>query len=367
MKITREGGQEAVVSAYLRWRFLMVEYCTGFGKGKAALNAVSRAAKEVVGTKSKGLIIVHSEPARDFTWPAEITKWAPDLGEYSDYKIVCYAGIANMQGSTYDWVIADECHYLTPHNELFFKGNICHSIILMTGLLPDDEVKVNIIKRLSNRRILTITLDQAIENNILNDYQIVVWNMKLTPEEWQKYLELCKMVDWATSKGNITLQEIKRGDRMRFIYTLHSKYQAAAYVRDQLRSAGRRMFIFTCSKDIANRLSAYRYYEGTGNHDFIDFKDGNIDEVASIKMIQEGANIDNVDAALVEQLNAKPLNFMQKLGRLMRLKVGMLARIHIICAYETYDASWVQKALKEANPKKIVYKDLPRSYFEHYT
>lgn len=365
MEITRKSGQQAVVNAYLHWSFLLVEYCTGFGKGKAALDAVMTRLKEQ-DTYVAGMIVVHSIPAKKHTWPNELNKWAPDIKNYSTIDIQCYPSLKNISGRMYDWCIVDECHYLTLNNEGFFKKNIFKSIILMTGLLPDDPDKIRIIKRLSNGRKLTIKLDTAIANNILNNYQIVVWNIKLTNEEWNEYLHLCKRVDSMSALDIHALTQQVRGERAQFIYNLESKYKAGCYVRDQIRKANRRMVIFTASKQIADRLSPYRYYEGTGDKDFLAFCKKEINELVSIKMIQEGANIDDLDSALMQQLNSKALNFMQKLGRFMRLHKDGLARIHILNAFQTYDDSWVRKSLSEADKSKIIYKDLPAELYQYY-
>jgi len=369
MVASRKEGQEAVSALFPRIQFLFVEYCTGFGKGRAATNAINNFVRANLrnSEKLKGLIVVHNELARDITWPKELSDSYPDIAEWSDYQIVCYASLRNMPATKWDWIISDECHYITPNNvEYYLKCNIT-SHILLTGVEPDDPEKIKILKNLSNRYKLKITLDEAVDNNLLNDYIVHIWRVTLTFDEKNKYLELCRKVDYAISQGNQFLIRNATGARMRFIYNLESKYKASCYIRDQIRKAKRRMVIFTGSKEIADRLSPYRYYEGTGTEHYNAFRNMTIDELACIKMIQEGANIDALDTALMSQINSKQLNFMQKLGRLMRLKIGEVARVHVIVAHETYDLTWALKATKALNQKKVFWHDLDAKLFKDYS
>lgn len=367
MKVTRENGQEAVITAYQRYLFLLVEYCTGFGKGKAALDAILRRYTKNELPRGNGIIIVPNEPARDITWPEEIAKFASDIKKYTDYRIVCYAGLKNMDGLHFDWCISDECHYITLNNSSFYSKNKIASHILMTGVLPDEDSKIKILKKLSNKVKLTITLDEAVDSGVLNDYRVNIWRVPMTALEKVKYLSICKKVDSSTNRGNFFAIQASIRRRTDFLYNIESKYQAACYLRDQLRNAQRRFVIFTGSKIMADRLSPYRIYDGSDANDYSRFLNMEIDEIASIKMIQESANIKRLQAALMHQVNSKQLNFMQKLGRLMRLEPGEIAKVHATCVKDTYDESWMYNATKLLDPKKVVWRDLDPDLFSHYT
>jgi superfamily II DNA or RNA helicase len=366
MRITRDSGQEAVVIAYMRHFFLLVQYCTGFGKGKAALDAVKKRVRENKHRRLKGLIVVHNINAQTKTWPMEIEDWWPEIMYESDYAIVCYQSLKKFENCTFDWMISDECHYYTAAYLKFFKKNKVLSHILMTGVLPEEPYKIKALKQLSNCNILTITLDLAIENEVLNEYKVNVWMVDLTPMEWNDYINLCKDVDYATNTGIQPLIRKRIGARMHFLYNLKTKYKAACYIRDQLRANNRRFVMFVGSKEMADSLSPYCLYEGRDQADYLKFLNQEVNEVASIKMIQEGANVKSLDSALMVQINGKELNFWQKLGRLMRLEIGMTASMHIIVAKNTFDQSWSERALRNVNKSRVTIRHLDASKYDHY-
>lgn len=361
--MTREEGQAKVVEMYDKCGRVLVLYATGFGKGKAALDCVKRNPKG-----KRGLIIAHSEASRDDIWPEQIREWAPDMPEDMDELIICcYQSLKSIpQPAEFDWVIADEAHYITLNYLQILRRFAIKSMILLTGTMPDDIEKQQILKELSHGNKLQITLDDAISSKVLNDYHINVWHIDIFPLEWSAYLRHCQSVTHAFSSNNKNYINSKLGDRMRFIYNLDSKFRAAVYLRDQIRATGKRNIIFCGSVEMANRISPYRYHYASGEADYKRFLKKEISELASIKQIQEGANIPNLESALVVQINSKHLNIAQKLGRLLRLENGLVAKMHVLVADNTVDVNWVTKSLKGFDPKKITHRKLPADLYVNY-
>lgn len=355
---TREEGQLQVVEALKKYKSLLVLYPTGFGKAKAALDAVKNIPAK------RALIIVHSENARDITWPIEINKWAPTLTGMNLY-ICCYQSLKTLgEDHHYDWIIADEAHYITPNYMSFFINNNFDNIILMTGTLPEDQIKRSILKNLSQGNKIEIKLDEATNAGILNDYTLSVWYVEMTPLEKSAYLTHCAAVQRAFLTRNDNFINMKLGERMRFIYNLNTKVKAGIYLRDQIRATGKKNIIFCGSIETADQLSPYRYHSKVTDTDYRRFLNNEIKELASIKQIQEGSNIDNLESALVVQLNSKQLNLLQKLGRLMRLEVGKIARMHVLIVKDTMDENWLHKATKSIDPAKIKHYKLDRELFD---
>lgn len=352
--MTREEGQALVVDTYDQTGHVLVLYATGYGKAKAALDAVKR------NPGKRGLIVVHSEPARDITWPKEMEKWAPELMDDSLCEVIicCYQSLKSLPSGHYDWAIFDEAHYMTPNYNRFFLWSTVDKMILLTATMPEDPFKKQLLLDMAKNNVLKITLDEAIESGVLNNYKATVWNIRMTPLEESAYLAHCKACTQAFNSGNQNYINMKLGERMRFIYNLESKFKAGIYLRDQIRATGRRNVIFCGSIEMANKISPNVYHSGVTDAAYNRFLKKEINELASIKQIQEGANIPDLESALVLQINSKQLNLIQKLGRLMRLGEGKVAKIHILAVLNTVDINWVQKATKGLDQSKITHRIL---------
>ena len=85
--------------------------------------------------------------------------------------------------------------------------------------------------------------------------------------------------------------------------------------------------------------------------------------MVSVGMIKEGENFENLGRCLYIQPNRNPGDFDQVAGRTMRLPVGQMAKMIVICAMDTQDETVIKEALANVNPKRITYYDLPRDLY----
>lgn len=368
MIITRSQGQSMVVEMYSKYRALACFYCTGFGKGKAALDAIKTHKCDPNKRDWSGLIICHSEGARDIIWPQQIAEWAPEylkcIGK--QIQLCCYPSLNKYAGHEFDWAIGDEFHYMTPVYYERFKTFTYKGLLMLTATEPEDWDKKEIINRLSKGHKLEIKLDTAVDSKVLNDYRIRVWYVPLLESEKSMYLHLSRILQNAKQSGKDFLVKKAAGTRMRYIYNLESKYQAACWLRDQIRAKGKRFVMHCGSIDMANRLSDYRYHSETDDVHFKLFLASKINEIASVKQIKEGQNIDRLESSIVVQLNSKQHNIVQQIGRNMRLEPDELAIIHILIAHGTVDENWMTKALASFNQNKISYHSIKQEDISHY-
>lgn len=362
MIITREQGQSIVKTEYLKHKFLMVLYATGFGKGKAALDAVVG----TLGLMWKGMIAVHSQPSRDTTWPTEIKEWYPhllrDIG--GKLKVECFHSLNKYEGEVFDFVIVDEGHYMTPNQGEFFRKNTVKSIIILTATEPEDPDKKRMLHKLCKEHIISISIDMAVKNKILNDYRIRVWKIEMTAMERSGYLEICKKMQMFRDKGNWEMLNIVGGERKKYIANLQSKYLAGKYLADQIRATKKRFIIFCHSIEMANRMSRYRFHSEVESDMYNAFCAGYINEIACVNQIQAGANIKALESALIQQIDSKGSSLLQKLGRLMRLDTDMLARMHLLVVDNSCDMDYLTKATKDIDKTKITYHKLDRELYD---
>lgn len=364
MILTREQGQAMVSEIYARTRAVACYYCTGFGKGKAALDAVKIEDYPLYGN-DWGLIVCHSENARDKTWPQQVIDWLPVRDMKGPIQFCCYQSLKKHVNKRYKWVILDEAHYLTDNYYKYLQYIDYTGIVILTGTKPVNY-KGGILNRLSKGNDLVISLDTAINNKILNDYRIRIWRVPITAAEQQDYNKHNDNLAFWKKTGNEFKIKQAASERARFIYNLKTKHKAACWLRDRLREAKRRFIIFCGSIEACNRISPYTMHSQTTKDDYNRFCNMEISELAAIKQIAEGDNINRLEAAIVQQINGQEYRFLQQLGRLMRLDQGETAMVHILVATGTVDEIWADKSIKSLDRKKITYHNIPVAELDVY-
>ncbi len=354
----------------------MVIMATGAGKTKVAIDyAISK-------KWHQQCLLVPTEKLRDVNWQEEYKKWdAEDLGNATEKY--CYASASNVKHNVYDLVILDEGHNITENNSEFFYNNIVKKSILLTATKPDykkDFAKYELIKKLEFEVVYEITLDQAVKLGFVAPYDIhvievpldssnknIVGGSKLKPF---KTTEL-SMYGWLNTsvrkmlfaKKNATFMIMKR---MRFIYDLPSKEEAAKNLMLNFIPEKDRGLIFASGIEQAERLCNHTFHSKSSDESYKLFKEGKIDRLSCVKSLNEGHNFDNLDFALIVQLTSKEKDLIQRIGRILRLREGHKAKIFILVAVGTQDEVWLKKAIENLDQNSIThhyYKNIDKSKF----
>lgn len=337
----------------------IVNIGTGVGKTLILINAVEFSLNN---SNLPALIVAHSEESRDITLPNEFKKFNKEA-LLKKCIIICYNSLPKYIG---DYCIAacDEAHYLTENNVTGIFGSYIERFIFLTATLPEEKEKLKILWRLAKANYY-FHVDEAIDNKILNDYKIylkyielddVIPDVKLFKNkgpttELKAYKDLSKKIEYFQMIGQYNTAEMMRLKRMHFIYNLDSKYKTALEVKKLFNK--KRYIIFAASTKMADRLSLYRFHSKVSRVAYERFLKGEINELATVKQIKEGANIPELDGALIVQLNSKELNAIQMIGRLLRGKPGQVKPVVILVVKDTCDQQWVIKALKNFDKNKI--------------
>lgn len=365
--VIKAGGRGIVVKA------------TGAGKSKVAILYAKK-------TKPKTIaLIVPTEELRDDTWGEEFKKWkAIDIYEKIDRY--CYASAHKIFEKEYDLVILDECHHLTALGSEFFANNNVKDIIALTATLPSDTEKKDILKSLGLNPVYTITIDQALEMDLVAPFKIKVLFTQLDTvdkyiaagskakpfmtTEYGQYTYITNVInslvgakDDPESSGQKSLTARDRDylkvlslKRMRLIYNLKSKAKVAKVLISSLEKEDRTL-IFCGSIAQAEELCPHRYHSKIhkSNNDLELFKAEKLNTLSCVNALNEGVNISNLDKGIIVQLNSNELNLIQKIGRIIRKRPGHEALIYILCCKGTQDEVWLKKSLENFDAKNIEY------------
>jgi superfamily II DNA or RNA helicase len=345
---------------------------TGIGKSKTAIDCAMWHEDNVQACDT--LIVCHSEGSRDTTWPQQLQEWAGDHA-IAQAERVCYPMLPKIKDRRLR-VILDEAHKLTPRHWQFFKDNQIVSLILLTATQPRDEEKRRMLRELVGGNRFDKTADEAIDDGILNDYNIYQYIVQLDNREkycevkpgvleteLEAYIRLCARKNYFERENNYQMAKQTWLDIMRFLGTTKTKTKVAEYIIRKLREKNRRFIVFCKSQEQAEALSPYPYHSGMSDINFQRMLRMEINELASVDQIQEGANIPELDRAVNIQLNSDPLPIIQRTGRLLRREVGSTSTMFLITMDKTFDVKWTLKALSKTPKHKINSQVLDRQLY----
>jgi superfamily II DNA or RNA helicase len=352
----------------------IVVMATGAGKSKVAIDY----AKEIVLNNlfARILIIVPTEKLRDENWKEEFAKWdAIDVWD-ANVERCCYVSANKFENQEFDLVICDEIHNITESNSGFFYQNNVDKAIGLTATVPENEEKQLILYGLGFKVVYTLSLDKAVELGLVSPYQVTVIKVPLEAQkktciaggknnpflqtEVARYEYLTEVMNRAMFSLDTRVKAtamFKILARMRFIYDLKSKTEAARFLLENLIPINERTLIFAGGISQAEELCQNSFHSKSKKTDasFDDFKEGRINRLSCVNSLNEGHNIPNLDNGFVVQLNSKALNLIQRIGRIVRYRDGHRAQIYILCAAGTQDEIWVEKAIEELDKDCITY------------
>lgn len=176
-------------------------------------------------------------------------------------------------------------------------------------------------------------------NGFTEDYKI----------DLRKYRENKQQLEFWTNKHKFQML-----DRMRFIYNLESKKEAAQYLLENFINEDAKTIVFCGSIKQANELCGENvFHSSVKDTALIKFLNDLIKRLGVVEALNEGQNIENVEIEVVVQVNSNEKDIIQRIGRSVRYREGHVALIFIFCCKDTQDESWVTKALKNLDESRI--------------
>lgn len=342
----------------------------GVGKTLIGLQYIDHF-QRVMKNKPRVLIVAPKISIFD-SWLNDAAKFNIDI---EDAEFTTYLSLNKKNTGNYDIVILDECHSLLTSHHLFL-GQFNGRVLGLTGTPPrhSQSEKGRMVSQYCPIKYKYIT-DDAVGDDILNDYRIIVHRMPLSTSntlpvkvkdmnfytsERKSYEYWTKRIVGAQSKKQ---EQIASVMRMRVLMDFKTK---ETYVKKLLADIEDKCIIFCNTQDQADRISKYSYHSNNvESEDNLEmFKDGKISELSCVLQLNEGINIPNLKAGIIMHAYGNERKSSQRIGRLLRLNPTETAYIHILCYKDCVDEKWVTEALQDLDPKKIKYFDVNVSSYE---
>lgn len=273
------------------------------------------------------------------------------------------------QSLSYDVLYLDECHSLLYSHELWLNA-FGNKIVGLTGTPPrhKNSEKGKMVSRFCPI-VYTYITDDAVEDQILNDYRITIHPVNLskisthvvktksrtfTTSEYENYKYWTKMLNIA---DNPKSEQYFRIARMRGLMDYQTKER---YAKRLLKDIEGKCIIFANTKEQADRMCTHTYYSGNPNSEenLQLFKNNKIDKLACVLQLNEGINIAGLKNAIILHSYGNERKSAQRIGRVLRLNPDEIANVHILMYPDTVDSTWVRNALEDFDPEKITYKDV---------
>ena len=333
---------------------------TGVGKTLVGLNYIERNS-----TPLMKILVVAPKKAIFQSWKDDAEKF--NMQHLLDRIVFStYLSLNKKDPKDFDIVCLDECHSLLDSHRGFlqlYKGKV----LGLSGTPPRyrDSEKGRLVQEFCPV-VYTFKADQAIENGILNDYQIVVHQINLSTEkdylvkmsnkqfmtdEDSNYVYWSRRID--VGSGNMHMLRVMR---MKAMMEYPSKEK---YAKKLMDSIDNKCILFANTQAQADKLCVHSYHSNNkdSEENLQMFKDGEITKLSTVLQLNEGVNIPNLKQGIIMHAYGNERKASQRIGRLLRLNPDDKAIVHILCYVGTVDEKWVTDALEGFDQSKVLWKD----------
>lgn len=324
----------------------------------------SRTAKGLVAAPTKKIIK---------GWKAEAEKWGMthllEGLEFTTYRSL------PKQSHNYDVLYLDECHSLVKdsHEPWLLKYN--GYILGLTGTPPKykGSEKAKMIALFCPIGYTYLT-DEAVADNILNDYRITVHllelskarNLKIEVKDkktkkvikswWTSEVE---NYDYWTGRCDSTFGKSRMQMSVLRMKAMHTYPTKDEYGKRLLDESKVKCILFANEQKQADKLCRHSYHSSNKNAEINmeKFENGTIDKLSCVLQLSEGANIDGLKRSVILHAYGNNRKAAQRIGRTLRLNPDETAHIDILCFKNTIDVKWVKEALAAFDQSKITWYD----------
>jgi superfamily II DNA or RNA helicase len=358
--MTREEIQEEALKATEGRRKCSVVLGTGVGKTLVGLLHIEKNTSEL-----HNVLVIAPKKSIFQSWSDDAVKFGKqDLLKRITFST--YIGLPKRDPNEYDYIYLDECHSLLDSHRVFldvYKGGI----LGLTGTPPKHKSseKGMMVSQFCPV-VYTFKADDAIDNGIINDYQIIVHELKL--DECKNYQVQMKTKSFVTSEkqnyqywGNrIDIGagpiQMLRVMRMKAMMEYPSKEK---YTKKLMESINTKCIVFANTQEQADRLCRFSYHSGNPNSEenLNAFKEGRMNKLSCVLQLNEGINIPELRQGIIMHAYGNERKASQRIGRLLRLNPDEKAIVHILCYVNTVDEKWVKDALESFDQSKIVWRE----------
>lgn len=382
------------------YRRILLEFATGVGKSKAFIMMQEN-------IKNSKVLIIISERLHKNNWIEEYIKHnKKDL--LNDVTFTCYSSLHKYVNRTYDIICLDEVHRITP-KRLEYLQKVKYGYIVGLSATVGRKVNDLLVTYLGEFYKYRLSLNTAIENKIVPEPIFYLHKIDIVDsgaseiltikrgkqpsfreitcayKDHKKYLSYPKYANNTTINVICTQKQkldyydsqieyykyLVRGlsnkwytfklnrlglDRKNYLASLKVNYV------DQFLKQFNKRYICFCNDinqiNILGKPEFSAHSKKTSNELVVEnFNTGIIDKLFVVKMLQEGQNLNNIEASVIIQLDSTSRSMIQKSGRALR--AISTPEIHIFYVAGTSDETYLNNSISDINEKFIKIYNAP--------
>ena len=366
---------------------LILSWATGCGKSYAAINLQAR-------MKSKKTFICVAEIAHIENWKDEYIKHGYEY-LLETTEIFCYASLKKYRNKSCDLLLLDEMHHFGSENRLDIFRTIKYNAIIGLSATISVEDKIDFTTTFSKPVINLITMEMAIEMEILPKPKVYLIPLKLDNSKKSETIEFKRgrnineiHCDYLQRNSYIyaknkypTLNLIIHCTQQEKYDYLEANYERARIFKRSgwLRHGGiRKKFLSDCKTDklmeitqnlelIEKRFICFcgsiEQAEILGKDNCIHskkevksiihkFQSKEINSLYAIKMLTEGQNLEGIEAGIIGQLDGTERPFVQRNGRMLRAE---FPEIYVLYFVGTKDEDYLQNVINTIPGEYLIY------------
>lgn len=372
-KNTRDSIQADALQVALKYKRTGLAVSMGVGKTLIGLRYLSHL--QDLNMHKLNVLVVAPKLSIFDTWKDDAIKFGIDQKVMDQITYTTYLSLNKFNPHNYDVVVLDECHSLLYSHHTFL-ASYAGRILGLTGTPPryHKSEKGEMVHQYCPILYKYIT-DDAVDDNILNDYRIVVHKMPLSTEnalpvvmkdktfytsERKSYDYWSKRILESSTKKQ---EQIASVMRMRVMMDFKTKETYTKYLLNEIED---KCIVFCNTQAQADRVCEYSVHsenpDAEANLEM--FKKDEISKLSCVLQLNEGVNIPNLRAGIIMHSYGNERKSSQRIGRLLRLNPDDTAVIHVLCYSGTVDERWVAEALRDLDQTKIKYHDVKLSEYE---
>ena len=336
--------------------FGILNLCPRFGKIFTTINILEKLDDDI------NILIAYPDLKIKSAWEEDFKK-----RKYKNQNITytTHLSIKKHTAGFYDLVILDEIHLLSEAQIEAVKELKCVSVLGLTGTLS-SHTEETLGLELKLPVLATYSIDQAIKEGVITDYEITVVGIPLDNKRKNDYKGKLKtekqqfdsygyVIDQLERKGQNTM--FLRLARMRVIQNSLAKMEKTKALL--ARHKDERVLVFCGLTSIADGLGIPVYHSKAGDKDvFENFANGGGNHLAVVKIGNTGVTYKPLNRVIINYFDSNAENLAQKINRCMAMEYNTpdkKAHIYIVCTVEDVERKWLKKALEFFDKDKIKY------------
>lgn len=394
--MTREELESAALNILKGSNNIAIQAATGVGKSKIAINLCKEYAKR--NPESFRVLLLVAERAHISNWISELHKW-DFTGEI---EILCYASMKKVRNTKWSVVIFDEAHHLSSSLRLDVFDTIDAGCRIFLSATLKDSLIFRLEESCGPIANLKMGLQDAFVDSVLPEPKIILIPLELDNKEANQTI----IEEWGRKDKRLTarctyaerwkyLRDKKRVPNGTLIISCTQK-QKYDYLCEQFEYYKKR-YMLCRNEAIKNKwlqcgskrkqylgqaktIVAFKLIEKLYNKRFICFctnieqaellggdhaihskmknpgqiirlfNEKRINNIFAVGMLQEGMNLNDIQAGIIIQLDGEERAFIQKFGRTLRAESPVQ---YIIYFKGTRDEEYLKNALENIDKSYI--------------